>query len=78
MAVGKEPRGKIESVENTRRSPKAMEMVAASKMRQGAGMRAKRARTPSKIRSITAHPRRRRRRSTSTPFLRRRSAKRSA
>ena len=34
MAAGKEIRGKIKSVENTKRSPKAMEMVAASKMRK--------------------------------------------
>jgi len=34
MAVGKEIRGKIKSVENTRKITKAMEMVAASKMRR--------------------------------------------
>ena len=34
MAVGKEIRGKIKSVENTRKITKAMEMVAASKMRK--------------------------------------------
>ena len=34
MAVGKEIRGKIKSVENTKKIPKAMEMVAASKMRK--------------------------------------------
>lgn len=34
MAVGKEIRGKIGSVENTRKITKAMEMVAASKMRK--------------------------------------------
>ncbi|HEY6087978.1 MAG TPA: F0F1 ATP synthase subunit gamma [Burkholderiaceae bacterium] len=34
MAVGKEIRGKIKSVENTRKITKAMEMVSASKMRK--------------------------------------------
>ncbi len=34
MAVGKEIRGKITSVENTKKITKAMEMVAASKMRK--------------------------------------------
>jgi F-type H+-transporting ATPase subunit gamma len=34
MAVGKEIRGKIKSIENTRKITKAMEMVAASKMRK--------------------------------------------
>ena len=34
MAVGKERRGKIKSVENTKKITKAMEMVAASKMRK--------------------------------------------
>lgn len=34
MAVGKEIRNKIKSVENTRKITKAMEMVAASKMRK--------------------------------------------
>ena len=34
MAVGKEIRGKIKSVENTKKITKAMEMVAASKMRR--------------------------------------------
>jgi ATP synthase len=33
MAAGKEIRGKIKSVENTKKITKAMEMVAASKMR---------------------------------------------
>lgn len=37
MASGKEIRGQISSVENTRKITKAMEMVAASKMLQGAG-----------------------------------------
>ncbi len=35
MAAGKEIRGKIKSVQNTRKITKAMEMVAASKMRKG-------------------------------------------
>ena len=34
MAAGKEIRGKIKSVENTRKITKAMEMVAASIMRK--------------------------------------------
>src|SRR5262245_16956550 len=34
MAVGKEIRSKIKSVENTKKITKAMEMVAASKMRK--------------------------------------------
>ena len=34
MAVGKEIRGKIKSIENTKKITKAMEMVAASKMRK--------------------------------------------
>jgi F-type H+-transporting ATPase subunit gamma len=34
MAVGKEIRGKIKSVENTKKITKAMEMVAASKMKK--------------------------------------------
>lgn len=34
MASGKEIRGQISSVENTRKITKAMEMVAASKMRK--------------------------------------------
>lgn len=35
MAAGKEIRGKIQSVQNTRKITKAMEMVSASKMRKG-------------------------------------------
>ena len=43
MAAGKEIRGKIKSVENTKKITKAMEMVAASKMRKAqARMRAAR------------------------------------
>ncbi len=55
MAVGKEIRGKIKSVENTKKITKAMEMVAASKMRK-AQERMRAARPYSdKIRNITAH-----------------------
>lgn len=55
MAVGKEIRGKIKSVENTRKITKAMEMVAASKMRK-AQERMRHARPYSdKIRVITAN-----------------------
>lgn len=55
MAVGKEIRGKIKSVENTRKITKAMEMVAASKMRK-AQERMRAARPYSdKIRNIAAN-----------------------
>ncbi len=55
MAVGKEIRGKIKSVENTKKITKAMEMVAASKMRK-AQERMRHARPyADKIRNITAH-----------------------
>ncbi|MDP3785504.1 MAG: F0F1 ATP synthase subunit gamma [Undibacterium sp.] len=55
MAVGKEIRGKIKSVENTKKITKAMEMVAASKMRK-AQERMRAARPYSeKIRAITAN-----------------------
>ena len=55
MAVGKEIRGKIKSVENTKKITKAMEMVAASKMRK-AQERMRAARPYSdKIRNIAAH-----------------------
>ena len=55
MAAGKEIRGKIQSVENTRKITKAMEMVAASKMRK-AQERMRSARPYSeKIRIIAAH-----------------------
>ena len=55
MAAGKEIRGKIKSVENTRKITKAMEMVAASKMRK-AQERMRSARPyADKIRNITAH-----------------------
>jgi F-type H+-transporting ATPase subunit gamma len=55
MAVGKEIRGKIKSVENTRKITKAMEMVAASKMRKAQErMRAARP-YADKIRNIAAN-----------------------
>lgn len=55
MAAGKEIRGKIKSVENTKKITKAMEMVAASKMRK-AQERMRAARPYSeKVRSIAAH-----------------------
>ncbi|MDF1481197.1 F0F1 ATP synthase subunit gamma [Extensimonas sp. H3M7-6] len=55
MAVGKEIRGKIHSVENTKKITKAMEMVAASKMRKAQDrMRAARPYSD-KIRNIAAH-----------------------
>lgn len=55
MAVGKEIRGKIKSVENTKKITKAMEMVAASKMRKAQDrMRAGRP-YADKIRNITAN-----------------------
>ena len=55
MAVGKEIRTKIKSVENTKKITKAMEMVAASKMRKAQErMRAARP-YADKIRNITAH-----------------------
>jgi F-type H+-transporting ATPase subunit gamma len=55
MAVGKEIRGKIKSVENTKKITKAMEMVAASKMRK-AQQRMRAARPYSeKIRNIAAN-----------------------
>jgi F-type H+-transporting ATPase subunit gamma len=55
MAVGKEIRSKIKSVENTKKITKAMEMVAASKMRK-AQERMRHARPYSdKIRNITAN-----------------------
>jgi F-type H+-transporting ATPase subunit gamma len=55
MAVGKEIRGKIKSFENTKKITKAMEMVAASKMRK-AQERMRHARPyADKIRNITAN-----------------------
>ena len=55
MAAGKEIRGKIKSVENTKKITKAMEMVAASKMRKAQDrMRAARPYSDT-VRSIAAH-----------------------
>jgi F-type H+-transporting ATPase subunit gamma len=55
MAAGKEIRGKIKSVENTKKITKAMEMVAASKMRK-AQERMRSARPYSeKVRTIAAN-----------------------
>ncbi|MGV3653099.1 MAG: F0F1 ATP synthase subunit gamma [Noviherbaspirillum sp.] len=55
MAAGKEIRGKIKSVENTKKITKAMEMVAASKMRKAQDrMRAARPYTD-KIRNIASN-----------------------
>jgi F-type H+-transporting ATPase subunit gamma len=55
MAAGKEIRGKIKSVENTKKITKAMEMVAASKMRK-AQERMRHARPYSdKVRNIAAN-----------------------
>ncbi|PPE70976.1 F0F1 ATP synthase subunit gamma [Caldimonas thermodepolymerans] len=55
MAAGKEIRGKIKSVENTKKITKAMEMVAASKMRKAQDrMRAARP-YAEKVRSIAAN-----------------------
>lgn len=55
MAAGKEIRGKIKSVENTKKITKAMEMVAASKMRKAQDrMRAARPYSE-KIRNIASH-----------------------
>jgi F-type H+-transporting ATPase subunit gamma len=55
MAAGKEIRGKIKSVENTKKITKAMEMVAASKMRKAQDrMRAARPYSE-KVRTITAN-----------------------
>src|SRR5438132_13314284 len=55
MAVGKEIRSKIKSVENTKKITKAMELVSASKMRK-AQDRMRHARPyADKIRNITAN-----------------------
>jgi F-type H+-transporting ATPase subunit gamma len=55
MAAGKEIRGKIKSVENTKKITKAMEMVAASKMRKAQDrMRAARP-FSEKVRNIATH-----------------------
>ena len=55
MAVGKEIRGKIKSVENTRKITKAMEMVSVSKMRKAQERMRKARPYADKIRNITAH-----------------------
>ena len=69
MAAGKEIRGKIKSVENTKKITKAMEMVAASKMRKAQErMRAARP-YGDKIRNIAANLARPTP-STRTPFMR--------
>ena len=55
MAAGKEIRGKISSVENTKKITKAMEMVAASKMRKAQErMRAARP-YAEKVRNVATH-----------------------
>ncbi|MFT3719094.1 F0F1 ATP synthase subunit gamma [Pseudorhodoferax sp.] len=55
MAAGKEIRGKIKSVENTKKITKAMEMVSVSKMRKAQDrMRAARP-YATKVRDIAAH-----------------------
>ncbi len=55
MAAGKEIRGKIKSVENTKKITKAMEMVAASKMRKAQDrMRAARP-FADKVRNVAAN-----------------------
>jgi F-type H+-transporting ATPase subunit gamma len=55
MAVGKEIRTKIKSVKNTQKITRAMEMVAASKMRKAQNrMRASRP-YASKIRNVISH-----------------------
>jgi F-type H+-transporting ATPase subunit gamma len=55
MAAGKEIRGKIKSVENTKKITKAMEMVAASKMRKAQErMRAARP-YAERVRELAAH-----------------------
>ncbi len=55
MAAGKEIRGKIKSVENTKKITKAMEMVAASKMRKAQDKMRSARPYSEKIRSIAAH-----------------------
>ncbi|MGB7903612.1 MAG: F0F1 ATP synthase subunit gamma [Steroidobacteraceae bacterium] len=55
MAVGKEIRSKIKSVENTKKITKAMEMVAASKMRKAQERMRKARPYADKIRNITAN-----------------------
>ena len=55
MAVGKEIRNKIKSVENTQKITKAMEMVAASQDAQGAGAHAAARPYGDKVRNIAAN-----------------------
>ena len=55
MAAGKEIRGKIKSVENTKKITKAMEMVAASKMRKAQERMRKARPYAEKVRNIAAH-----------------------
>src|SRR3978361_1326234 len=55
MAAGKEIRGKIKSVENTKKITKAMEMVAASKMRRAQERMRKARPYAEKVRNIAAH-----------------------
>jgi F-type H+-transporting ATPase subunit gamma len=54
MAAGKEIRGKIKSVENTKKITKAMEMVSVSKMRKAQERCAPLA--PTAKRSATSQP----------------------
>ena len=55
MAAGKEIRGKIKSVENTKKITKAMEMVAASKMRKAQDRMRSARPYAEKVRNIAAH-----------------------
>ena len=55
MAGSKEIRTKIKSVENTRKITKAMEMVAASKMRKAQDRMIAARPYAEKIRSVVAH-----------------------
>src|SRR3954454_20288367 len=55
MAASKEIRSKIKSVENTRKITKAMEMVAASKMRKAQEKMREARPFANKIRNIAAH-----------------------
>jgi len=55
MAVGKEIRNKIKSVENTKKITKAMEMVAASKMRKAQDRMLAARPYAEKVRNITAN-----------------------
>ena len=55
MAVGKEIRTKIKSIQNTRKITKAMEMVAASKMRKAQERMAATRPYAQKMRNVVAH-----------------------